>query len=166
MASVIRRGDQLAGMDRLLMRDTDQCARKSLKKSNVDNDKNDNNNYNNNKNSNDNNYHNYNNYSPDNTNNKVQAGKTKDHHDRDPDVPPPHLYPVTFQGWTDESCDRLRALLEEILSSNSSYAVFWNLYIHLECSSNRFLEGKKVFFRAINSVGYCKRIGKFTSRDD
>jgi hypothetical protein len=66
--------------------------------------------------------------------------------------------PITFDGWSEESCDRLRALLETVLSSNPSFSSFWILYIHLECFLSRFLEAKKVFFRAINVVGFCKNI--------
>ena len=66
--------------------------------------------------------------------------------------------PITFDGWNEESCDRLRALLETILSSNPSFSSFWILYIHLECFFSRILEAKKVFFRAINVVGFCKNV--------
>lgn len=65
---------------------------------------------------------------------------------------------IAFHGWTEESCDRLRAVLESILSINPSHPVLWILYVHLECSSLRFLEGKKILFRAINAVGFCKNI--------
>ena len=63
-----------------------------------------------------------------------------------------------FNGWSEESCARLRATLENILSHNSSYSSFWILYVNLECFLCRYLEAKKVFFRAVNSVGYCKNI--------
>ena len=66
--------------------------------------------------------------------------------------------PITFDGWSEESCDRLRALLETILSSNPSFSSFWILYVHLECFLSRFLEAKKVFFRAINVVGFSKNV--------
>lgn len=66
--------------------------------------------------------------------------------------------PIAFHGWTEESCDRLRAVLESILSFNPSHPVLWILYVHLECSFSRFLEGKKILFRAINAVGFCKNI--------
>lgn len=66
--------------------------------------------------------------------------------------------PIAFHGWTEESCDRLRAVLESILSINPSHPVLWILYVHLECSFLRFLEGKKILFRAINAVGFCKNI--------
>ena len=66
--------------------------------------------------------------------------------------------PQLFDGWNDESCGRLRALLERVLSLHSSYSLFWILYVHLECFSLRYLEGKKVFFRAINAVGFCKNV--------
>ena len=65
---------------------------------------------------------------------------------------------IFFSGWNDESCFRLRALLERVLSLHQSHSLFWILYVHLECFSMRFLEGKKVFFRAINSVGFCKNV--------
>jgi hypothetical protein len=70
----------------------------------------------------------------------------------------PSFQPITFHGWNEESCDRLRAVLESILPINPSHPVLWILYVHLECSFSRFLEGKKVFFRAINAVGFCKNI--------
>ena len=63
-----------------------------------------------------------------------------------------------FYGWSEESCARLRATLENILSHNSSYSSFWILYVNLECFLHRFVEAKKVFFRAVNSVGYCKNV--------
>ena len=66
--------------------------------------------------------------------------------------------PIAFHGWTEESCDRLRAVLESILSINPSHPVLWILYVHLECSFLRFLEGKKILFRSINAVGFCKNI--------
>ena len=65
---------------------------------------------------------------------------------------------IFFSGWNDESCFRLRALLERVLSLHQSHSLFWILYVHLECFSMRYLEGKKVFFRAINSVGFCKNV--------
>ena len=65
---------------------------------------------------------------------------------------------IFFNGWNDESCSRMRALLERVLSLHPSHSLFWILYVHLECFSMRFLEGKKVFFRAINSVGFCKNV--------
>ena len=70
----------------------------------------------------------------------------------------PSFQQITFHGWNEESCDRLRAVLESILSINPSHPVLWILYVHLECFFSRFLEGKKVFFRAINAVGFCKNI--------
>lgn len=70
----------------------------------------------------------------------------------------PSFQPVSFHGWNEESCDRLRAVLESTLSINPSHPVLWILYVHLECFFSRFLEGKKVFFRAINAVGFCKNI--------
>ena len=70
----------------------------------------------------------------------------------------PSFQPITFHGWNEESCDRLRAVLESILSINPTHPALWILYVHLECFFSRFLEGKKVFFRAINAVGFCKNI--------
>jgi hypothetical protein len=65
-------------------------------------------------------------------------------------------YDIMFRGWTEEHCDRLRALLETILISDSKYSIIWILYIHLECYIKNYGNSKKLFFRAVNVLGYCK----------
>jgi hypothetical protein len=58
-------------------------------------------------------------------------------------------YDMMFKGWSEEHCDRLRALLETILISDYKYSVIWILYIHLECHIKNYANSKKLFFRYV-----------------
>jgi hypothetical protein len=67
-------------------------------------------------------------------------------------------FPISFYGWNEESLERLRALLEIIVTTDYYYPFFWILYILLECERQQPENGKKIFFRAVNVVGYSREL--------